>query len=78
MTKTLHPVAKLAEKFEIPEEYHHVLWEAYSEGAKRGFIDASLKGLLGKRSTDLVATDNPSQVKSLESPPGRSKQNYEQ
>lgn len=31
-------VANLIEQFEIPEEYHHAMWEAYSQGAQRGFM----------------------------------------
>lgn len=35
-------VARLIEQFEIPEEYHHAIWEAYSEGVKRGYIKGAL------------------------------------
>lgn len=31
---------ELIEKFEIPEEYHHAIWEAYSAGAHYGFFKA--------------------------------------
>jgi hypothetical protein len=38
-------VADIIEKFEIPKEYHDALWEAYTEGMKKGFIDASIQSL---------------------------------
>jgi hypothetical protein len=46
-------VPEIVDKFEVPQEYHNALWEAYSEGAKRGFIDAGIKGLLGNADNDL-------------------------
>lgn len=36
-------VEDIASKYEIPQEYFDALWEAYIEGTKRGFIDASIK-----------------------------------
>lgn len=33
-------VQEIIEQFEIPEEYHHAIWEAYSAGADYGFFKA--------------------------------------
>lgn len=38
----MNEVDKIIEKYEIPEEYHEAIWAAYEEGAKRGFIKASI------------------------------------
>jgi hypothetical protein len=35
----------IIEQFEIPEEYHHAIWEAYSAGADYGFFRALGKDL---------------------------------
>lgn len=35
-------VPDIIEEYEIPQEFHEALWKAYEEGAKRGFIDASI------------------------------------
>lgn len=37
-------ILDIIDRFEVPPEYHDALWEAYQEGAKRGFIDGTLTG----------------------------------
>lgn len=32
----------IIDKYEVPKEYHEAIFEAYAEGAKRGFIKASV------------------------------------
>jgi hypothetical protein len=34
--------AEIIEKYEVPKEWFEVIFEAYAEGAKRGYIDASI------------------------------------
>lgn len=33
-------VLEIIEQFEIPQEYHHAIWEAFSAGAEYGFFKA--------------------------------------
>lgn len=35
--------ADIIDMYEVPEEFHDAVFEAYAEGAKRGFIDAQLQ-----------------------------------
>jgi hypothetical protein len=34
--------AEIIEKYEVPKEWFEVIFEAYAEGAKRGFIDGAI------------------------------------
>ena len=36
-------IDNIIEKYEVPAEFYEALWDAYQEGVKRGFIDASIK-----------------------------------
>lgn len=49
-------VLDIIDRHEIPEEYHDAVWEAYQEGAKRGFINAYLEG------NDLHPSDSDKQT----------------
>ncbi len=33
---------EIIEKYEVPKEYFEAVFEAYAEGAKRGYIQASI------------------------------------
>lgn len=33
-------IMEIVEQFEVPVEYHHALWEAYTAGAEYGFFKA--------------------------------------
>ena len=46
--------AEIIEKYEIPKEYWEAIFEAYAEGAKRGFIESSIAAL-NARSTPQAA-----------------------
>ena len=46
LVKIKPPAGYMIDKYEVPKEYHEAVFEAYLEGAKRGFIDASIKELL--------------------------------
>jgi hypothetical protein len=39
----MEPIDKIVQKYEVPQEYFDALWDAYQEGAKRGFITASIE-----------------------------------
>jgi hypothetical protein len=34
--------AEIIEKYEVPKEWFEVVFEAYAEGAKRGYIEGSI------------------------------------
>lgn len=50
----------IIEQFEIPEEYHHAIWEAYSDGAEYGFFKALGQDL--HPTTELSQQDTPKTV----------------
>ena len=33
-------ILEIVEQFEVPQEFHNALWEAYSAGAEMGFFKA--------------------------------------
>lgn len=41
-------VEDLINKYEVPQEYHEALREAYQEGSKRGYITAGIAALTGE------------------------------
>jgi len=51
-------VQEIIEQFEIPEEFHHAIWEAYSAGADYGFFKA-----IGSRSPDVPESTPPKEMR---------------